>query len=77
MKDIFNVLKVKLRDSYRIFLDEFKVKYGFFIDIIDGYKSLFIFVLCISLCNCVMFYWLLFWFVLFFFLLMKYEIDIS
>lgn len=77
VKDISNVLKVKSRDSYRIFLDEFKVKYGFFTDTIDGHKSLFIFVPCISLCNCVMFYWSSFWFVLFPFSLMKYEIDIS
>lgn len=56
VKDISNVLKVKSRDSYRIFLDEFKVKYGIFTDTIDGHRSLFIFVPCISLYNCVMFY---------------------
>lgn len=48
VKDISNVLKVKSRDSYRIFLDEFKVKYGIFTDTTDCHRSLFIFVPCIS-----------------------------
>lgn len=39
VKDISNVLKVKSRDSYMIFLDEFKVKFGIFTDTIDGHKS--------------------------------------
>lgn len=77
VKDISNVLKVKSRDSYRIFLDEFKVKYGIFTDTIDGHRSLFIFVPCISLCNCGIFYWSSCCFILFPFSLMKYEMDIS
>lgn len=39
VKDISNVLKVKSRDSYRIFLDEFKVTLGMFTDTIDGHIS--------------------------------------
>lgn len=34
VKDVSNVLKVKSRDSYRIFLDEFKVTLGMFTDTI-------------------------------------------
>lgn len=39
VKDISNVLKVKSRDSYRIFLDEFKVTLGMFTDTIDSHIS--------------------------------------
>lgn len=48
VKDISNVLKVKSRDSYRIFLDEFKVTLGMFTDTIDSHISYNICVPCIS-----------------------------